>query len=199
MTHPPHITKRDQVSAFIPLCAYSTNLLISGAGFWLPNVSFPLCSSFQPTIFEGQLCYKLKVNQTSGKGKRNGLLFLLDYQEDLSMHPSLEKEEKDYKTTTSINLDFMESIQNEEAMIQINTLSSDKQFGEGTFKMSDIKKMTATKAFLGMTMEDKRCQVESFEECRTKALTGHSGDFGNGAKFVWKMSKSVMQLISIRF
>ena len=28
---------------------------------------------------------------------------------------------------------------------------------------------------------------------------GHSGDFGNGAKFVWKMSKSVMQLISIRF
>ena len=30
-------------------------------------------------------------------------------------------------------------------------------------------------------------------------LVGHSGDFGNGAKFVWKMSKSVMQLISIRF
>ena len=33
---------------------------------------------------------------------------------------------------------------------------------------------------------------------RTRRV-GHSGDFGNGAKFVWKMSKSVMQLISIRF
>ena len=87
------------------------------------------------------------------------------------MHPSLEKEEKDYKITTSIDLDLMESKQKEEAMIQINTLSSDKQFGGGTLKMSDIKEMTATKAFLGMTMEDKRCQVESFEECRTKALT----------------------------
>ena len=28
---------------------------------------------------------------------------------------------------------------------------------------------------------------------------GHSGDFGNAAKMVGKMSKSVMQLISIRF
>ena len=27
---------------------------------------------------------------------------------------------------------------------------------------------------------------------------GHSGEYGNGAKLVWKMSKSVMQLISIR-
>ena len=86
------------------------------------------------------------------------------------MHPSLGKEEKDYKTTTSIDLDLMESIQKEEAMIQINTLSSDKQFGEGTFKMSDIKKMTATKSFLGMPVEAKRCQVEPYEECRTKAL-----------------------------
>ena len=56
-------------------------------------------------------------------------------------------------------------------MIQINTLSSDKQFGEGTFKMSDIKMMTATKAFLGMPMEIKRCHVDPYEECRTKALT----------------------------
>ena len=72
------------------------------------------------------------------------MLFLLDYQEDLTMHPSLEKEEKDYKITTSIDLDLMESKQKEEAMIQINTLSSDKQFGGGTLKMSDIKEMTAT-------------------------------------------------------
>ena len=30
-------------------------------------------------------------------------------------------------------------------------------------------------------------------------LKGHSGEFGNGAKLVGKMSKSVMQLISINF
>ena len=32
-----------------------------------------------------------------------------------------------------------------------------------------------------------------------QCLTGHSGEFGNGAKLVGKMSKSVMQLISINF
>ena len=30
-------------------------------------------------------------------------------------------------------------------------------------------------------------------------LTGHSGEYGNAAKLVGKMSKSVMQLISIHF
>ena len=30
-------------------------------------------------------------------------------------------------------------------------------------------------------------------------LKGHSGEYGNGAKLVGKMSKSVMQLISIHF
>ena len=33
----------------------------------------------------------------------------------------------------------------------------------------------------------------------TQAYLGHSGDFGNAAKMVGKMSKSVMQLISIGF
>jgi len=32
-----------------------------------------------------------------------------------------------------------------------------------------------------------------------KVAWGHSGDFGNAAKMVGKMSKSVMQLISIGF
>ena len=30
-------------------------------------------------------------------------------------------------------------------------------------------------------------------------VEGHSGEYGNDAKLVWKMSKSVMQLISIGF
>ena len=31
------------------------------------------------------------------------------------------------------------------------------------------------------------------------AIGGHSGEYGNAAKLVGKMSKSVMQLISIHF
>ena len=35
--------------------------------------------------------------------------------------------------------------------------------------------------------------------CSEGKIVGHSGDFGNAAKMVGKMSKSVMQLISIGF
>ena len=65
-------------------------MVVSGTEFWLPNISFPFCSSFSPTILEGQLCFKVQVNQTSGKGKQNELMLLLDYQEDLKIYQPLE-------------------------------------------------------------------------------------------------------------
>ena len=146
-------------------------MVISKPEVWMPNISFPLCSSFQPTILEGQLCYVLKVNKTSGKGKRNELMLLLDYQEDLSMHHSIDTEDDiDSKSTTTFHLDAKESVQKKEARIQINTLASDKGYGEGTYKMSVVKKMTAKIDFLEMSMKYRKCQVDPFEECRTKGL-----------------------------
>ena len=35
--------------------------------------------------------------------------------------------------------------------------------------------------------------------CNTQGYMGHSGEYGNAAKLVGKMSKSVMRLISIHF
>ena len=53
--------------------------------FALPGVNLPPCSSFRPTLLDGQMCYKLAVNWTSDKGKKNGLKMLLDYNEDRSI------------------------------------------------------------------------------------------------------------------
>ena len=49
------------------------------------------------------------------------------------------------------------------------------------------------------SLRDYSCRIGNEGAALAKISMGHSGDFGNGAKFVWKMSKSVMQLISIRF
>ena len=84
------------------------------------------------------------------------------------MHYSISNEED--IDLNNLNFDAVESVQKKEAKIQINTLSSDKDFGEGTYKMSAVKKMTAKSAFLKMPMKDRNCQVEPFEKCRTKAL-----------------------------
>ena len=53
-----------------------------------------LCSfqAFLPTIVEGQLFYELKLNQPIGQGRRNQLMFVLDYNKDRSLEISSEEE-----------------------------------------------------------------------------------------------------------
>ena len=84
MTHPPHLTSAWS-SAFIPFCGYKTDLEISKSlTSHLYEITYPNCSSFTPTILAGQLCFMLRLNDTSGQGKKNELMLLLDYNEDRS-------------------------------------------------------------------------------------------------------------------
>ena len=52
----------------------------------LPGEDFPICTSFTPSSLDGQLCYKLVLNTTSYNGRKNGLILLLDINEDLSVN-----------------------------------------------------------------------------------------------------------------
>ena len=170
MVHPPHLTS-GWSSAFIPFCAYKTDLNFSGKSPTLDGTTFPVCTSFLPTILEGQLCYKLSLNKTSGQGKENELMILLDYNDDRSIQAlsNLTKNAKSPNRT----LDFgtaIGSIQGSSAKIQINTLSPYVGFGGGSYKMSDVKRMTAKKDFLKMELEDRKCEVELYEDCRTRRL-----------------------------
>ena len=171
LVHPSHLLDKEQVSTFIPFCAFSTGSLPKQQ---LEETPFPFCAAFQPTILGGQLCYKVKVNQTSGKGPTTQLMILVDYQEDLSIHPPFDerlKIDSIFKIDT-INLnDFGNTkLPMNEARIQLDTLSSDVGFGEGVYKLSVVKKMKAKSAFLGLALKDRKCQVAPFQECQTKAL-----------------------------
>ena len=97
MSHPPHLTS-SWSSGFIPFCAYKTGLNLSKQTDTLPGITYPLCSSFFPTVLEGQLCYELKLNDTSGQGKGYELMLLLDYNEDLSLHTSPNENRSENKT-----------------------------------------------------------------------------------------------------
>ena len=90
-SHPAHLVSKDNSttspSALIPFCAFNTRLGISSDPVTLlPGENFPICTSFLPTSLEGQLCYKLVLNRTSYSGKRNGLVLLLDMNEDRSVN-----------------------------------------------------------------------------------------------------------------
>ena len=130
-------------------------------------MTFPICTSFQPTLLDGQLCYKLDLKKESGQGKKNELLLLLDYNTELSIHPNLGSSGID--RSEEMYLDTVDTEQYE-AKIHINTLSKATEFGGGSYKMTVVKKMTAKPDFLKMPLKDRNCEVEEFKDCKTRNL-----------------------------
>ena len=168
--HPPHLLNMDNSnssSAFIPFCAYRSQLVINRMET-VSNLSFPICNAFRPTILEGQLCYKLDLNLVSGKGKRNELMLLLDYNNDRSIH-AIPKHSENDQDSTDLYLDTIDSEQYE-ARVLINTLSPTPSFGGGNYKMTAVKRMTVTNDLLKMPLKDRKCEVEEYEDCRTRNL-----------------------------
>ena len=170
MSHPHHLTS-SWSSALIPFCAFKTELNFTQRSHPLNGTSFPLCSSFVPTVLEGQLCYELTLNKKSGQGKTNGLMFLLDYNEDRSLHVPSLKVNTTRTSNETINFGMaFESIRVKSAKVQINSLSPYIGFGEGVYKMTAVKRMTSNEDFLNMLLEDRNCEIELYENCRTRKL-----------------------------
>ena len=86
-------------------------------------------------------------------------MLLLDYHEDRSIRASLDRtEDVDLQEINTLNMDGTESIQTKEAKVHIDTLSSFKGFGGGTYKMTVVKEMTMTDDFLKMILEGISCR-----------------------------------------
>ena len=98
-------------------------------------------------------------------------MLLLDYHEDRSIYASLDRtEDVEFGIIDTLNMDETESRQAKEAKVHIDTLSSFKGFSGGTYKMTAVKRITVTDDFLKMPWEDRKCNVELLEDCRTRKL-----------------------------
>ena len=181
ISHPPHLNPNfESSSAFIPFCAFQSNMALSDHLKYIDDIVYPVCSSFQPTILEGQLCYKLQVNSTGAEGKKNQLMLLLDYNEDRSIYAPQKTKWMQYiqggiakkinSKILTLNMDGAADIQRKEAKVHINTLSSFRGFGSGTYKISDVKKMTTTDDFMNLPLKDRKCEVKPYDKCRNQKL-----------------------------
>ena len=176
-SHPPHLTSTF-TSAFIPFCAYQADLTMSENPFILTGLSYPLCSSFLPSMLEGQLCFKLKLNKTSDKGKANELMLLLDYNEQYSIQTAKQQLLNPSALLQGLGVVIkgmnMEtsarSIQDTAAKVYIHTLVPYVGFGGGRYKITNAKRMTAKSDFLDMSFEDRGCEMKLYEDCRTEKL-----------------------------
>lgn len=146
----------------------------------LTGLGYALCSSFLPTILDGQLCFKLKLNKTADKGKANELMLLLDYNQHHSI-PSVAAKQKLTDpaswlqalgvVTTGMNMETsVRSMQGTAAKIHIDTLVPHVGFGGGRYKITNAKRMTAKPDFLDISFGDKGCESKMYEDCRTEKL-----------------------------
>ena len=98
-------------------------------------------------------------------------MLLLDYNEERSLQ--VHSNDTVHVTSSDDELDFdttVRRIQGSSAKVQINTLSPYINYGGGIFVMSVVKRMTAKKDFLTMALKDRNCEVELYEDCRTRKL-----------------------------
>ena len=157
--HPIHLTPDKEgnlpPSALVPFCSYQGNYNLLGERRPEPdNLTF--CSKFEPTVFDGQLCYSLDVAQIGKKastkaGKSNGLFFLVDpnpYQTISVRRRNERPEEQSFK-------------------VHIHTLAQFTAYGPGAYAMSSLKSMTGTKSFKQLADEQKSCQVDNREKCQS--------------------------------
>ena len=79
-------------SALIPFCSFGTEML----GVEVPNMTFLACNIFEPTIYQGQLCYQADVEKyrryQAVKGKMSGLMMIIDVNSERSVN--LEKSDR---------------------------------------------------------------------------------------------------------
>ena len=111
------------------------------------------------------------MKKLSGQGKENELMLLLDYNEDRSLQVSSNKKDNTGSANWTLNFGTaVESIEGTSAKVVINTLSPYTGFGGGIYKMTVVKRMTAKEDFLKMPLKDRNCEVELYEDCRTRRL-----------------------------
>ena len=174
--NPPHLLDtfgNTTHSALIPFCAYKSDMSITGE--YIESRRFPVCTKFQPTIQDGQLCYVLNINKVlevagglgrlkTASGKNAGILLLVDPVKPADDHSTTEN---DLEGNNMMRIERSQDIKNS-ARIYISTLASFSDNREGSYAMSDLKKMTGTSSFLDLPDEKKSCQIEALEACRSR-------------------------------
>ena len=161
-------------SAFIPFCAFKTKMGIHPPHVKVDQIDFPICTQFRPTTLDGQQCYELELGVTAeGSGKENGLMLVLDVNEERSKHFELIKDKK-------IRWDRMDLSMAKERKgspkIYLDTLSPFAGQGPGTYKMTSLKQISCTQAFLSLPRSSRACSVHNYEECKVSEFYSRGRD-----------------------
>ena len=153
-------------------------------GSKVPNMTFPVCDIFKPTVFQGRLCYQADFKKSYGqrvfKGKRSGLMMLIDVNEERSfdVEPSVENNDAFASYDLDVYLGENQKSDKNLASIFIGTLARYEGQGSGDYMLTTIKQMTGTKNFFSWPTDKRNCSLEKYEKCQMRAFVEETMECG---------------------
>ena len=100
---------------------------MSAMGVKIDQFDVPVCNSFQPTLFNDQLCYEIDLKKFTNKNNvkeelKSGFNFIMDYNEDrqVIINRKLDGNKKKIGLASSI----VESDQHTKAFIYLDTIGN---------------------------------------------------------------------------
>ena len=172
--HPVHMIDQNgflMPSSLIPFCSLGTQLELLGE--YVTNMTLPVCNAFLPTVYEGQLCYKLEISnilslkRDLSQGKESGIMMLLDMnnEKSLEIEDKVQGSKSELHNGTMSLANIQKNIKSQ-AKIHIGTLAPFTCYGPGDYKLFSLKQTTGTKSFLAKPDNEKDCINEKFEKCQ---------------------------------
>ena len=133
-------------------------------------MTFPVCDIFYPTMYEGQQCYRVDVKKIENgkllKGKRNGLMLMIDVDQERSYNifdiPKKAKKANKYELYLGEDVLINQNL----AHVHIGTLTPHSEEGPGDYVMTSIKQITGTEGFLAWPKDKRECALEDYEDCQ---------------------------------
>ena len=130
------------------------------------SLSFPVCNSFKPTIFDGQLCYSIEMENNNHDEKK--LLLAIDPESSLIEEKTTKLGKADEKPIGMIM--EREKIPSNSISIHLNNLVRYSDARPGIYKLSQLKKMSGSNGFLGLPDNARQCQIEQQEKCKRRSF-----------------------------
>ena len=98
-------------------------------------MTFPVCDIFEPTVYEGRLCYQVDVKKHSGQtafeGKESGLMLLIDVNSEKSIDITDHGNKRRNESTDNVYLGPVRMMNKNMAAIHVGTLARYTGYGPG--------------------------------------------------------------------
>ena len=137
------------------------------------NLTFPVCNSFKPSIFDGELCYSFDVSDSIMSDDRN-IDFLKEKKLLLAVDPESSLVDPEMPnlgvSTAHTVIPDREKIPSNSISIHLNNLVRYTDARPGVYKLSQLKKMSGSDGFLGLPTETRQCQIEEEEKCKSRSF-----------------------------